>query len=206
MCATERIPIPQRDKATRIFEVSRYPSLLPFSCLMFFYLSSHLPNLFAELSPSFEYKVKGAFIYNFTKFIKWPPEVWEQNMAFTIGLFEADRFGPALEVFGGKTVFGKEVKIKHFASIDTIEFCHVLFIGSSKRNRIQNILGSLKEQSILTIGESERFIELGGIINFVIVDGKVKFEINREEARRSNLKISSDLLSLALNLQQDKNE
>ena len=71
-----------------------------------------------------------------------------------------------------------------------------------KKQHLRHALKLVKGKSILTIGESENFIDLGGIINFLIIDGKVRFEIDHEAARRSNLKVSSDLLALAVNSRQ----
>lgn len=76
--------------------------------------------------------------------------------------------------------------------------CHIVFISTSERNRLPEILLSLKGTSVLTVGEMNHFAVSGGMINFVRKGNKIRFQINREEATKAGLKISSKLLSLAL--------
>ena len=154
-----------------------------------------------QASPPLEYKVKGAFIYNFTKFIQWSPESLEDHDVFIVGLFGEDRFGNTLDLFHDKTIHGKRVEIRRFNAIRELEFCHILFISSSEKERFPTILSSIDNRNVLTIGECDDFTDRGGIINFLTVAGKIRFQINHEAAKESNLKISSNLLMLAVNSQ-----
>ena len=76
--------------------------------------------------------------------------------------------------------------------------CHILFVSTSEKPRLTQILGGLKGSSVLTVGEMDRFTESGGMINFVKVGTKIRFQINNEAAANAKLKISSKLLNLAL--------
>ena len=73
----------------------------------------------------------------------------------------------------------------------------MLFISSSQESRLPQVMQNLHGSSVLTVGEMERFIPSGGIINFVIERNKVRFEISPSGAERARLKLSSQLLSLA---------
>ncbi|HEX4645009.1 MAG TPA: YfiR family protein, partial [Verrucomicrobiae bacterium] len=86
---------------------------------------------------------------------------------------------------------------KKFDSVVEATNCQVLFISASERKRFPEILDALRGKCILTVSESDRFIQAGGMINFIIVDRKVRFQINNQPARKAGLTISSDLLNLA---------
>jgi hypothetical protein len=75
--------------------------------------------------------------------------------------------------------------------------CNILFVNASERRRFQAAAAALKESAILTVGETPGFIKDGGVINFNLQDGKVRFEINVDVAVQKRLRISSKLLSVA---------
>ena len=147
---------------------------------------------------SSEYQIKAAFLYNFAKFVEWPAKALpETSTSMTLCILGEDPFGTDLEQsLDGKTVNGKSIAIKRFRGIRGLEVCHILFISSSERLHLPEILDALREASVLTVGETEQFAKLGGIINFTIEENKVRFEINVDAVERAGLKISSRLLKL----------
>ncbi|MBI1764110.1 MAG: YfiR family protein [Acidobacteria bacterium] len=146
-----------------------------------------------------EYQVKAAFLFNFAKFVEWPAETFNDASApFVIGLLGDDPFGNTLDqAINGKAINGHPLLIKRLKRGQNLRGCHILFISSSERGRWAQIFESLRGASVLTIGEAEQFTEQGGLINFVIEGGKVRFEINAEPAEQCHLKISSRLQILA---------
>ena len=146
-----------------------------------------------------EYRVKAAFLYNFTKFVEWPGDAFvDGGGAFVIGLVGSDPFGPTLDqTVASKSVNGRQLQVRRLKPGQTPRGCQILFIGASERRRLPQILDSLRGLSVLTVSEMEQFNQLGGMINFVMEDSKVGFEINAVAADRAHLKISSKLLQLA---------
>lgn len=146
-----------------------------------------------------EYQVKAAFLYNFAKFVEWPGDVLtDSNDPIKIGVIGDDPFGTDLdETIKGKTVKDRELVIERFHQIQELEFCHILFIGSPERKSLLRILERLKKFCILTVGETEEFTRYGGMIRFLIVENRVRFEINVEAIDQAGLKISSKILKLA---------
>lgn len=145
-----------------------------------------------------EYEIKAAFLYNFVKFVEWPNEALpETSDTITVCVLGDDPAGEALESINGKTVKARRLVVRRIQPIKGIESCHVLFISSSEESRLPQVMQNLHGSSVLTVGEMERFIPSGGIINFVIERNKVRFEINPNGAERARLKLSSQLLSLA---------
>ena len=147
-----------------------------------------------------EYQIKAAFLYNFVKFVDWPTQAYAGPTSPTvIGILGENMFGHNLEqAIHNKVIHHHSLQFKQFDSAAEVTNCQVLFISASERNRFPQILAALRGKSILTVSESGHFIPDGGMINFIIVDRKVRFQINNRAARQAGLIISSDLLNLAM--------
>jgi hypothetical protein len=143
-----------------------------------------------------EYEVKAAFVYNFAKFVEWPQTPLGATSFCVVGQEQAYS---ALEVVvRGRTIGGRPPEVKRVNSgPEARGQCQILFIASKEAGRTAAILSALKDDSILTIGESEKFLEQGGTINFLLEDSRVRFEISLPPAHRAHLAISSKLLQLA---------
>lgn len=146
-----------------------------------------------------EYQVKALFLYNFAKYIQWPPEVFASaGASITIGIVGNDNFGNDLpNMVNGKTVDGRPFVIKHLSANDDFQGCQILFISNSESGHLEAILGKVGTLPILTVGETDSFLANGGIINFVLKNGNVRLEINLVSSDKARLKISSRLLSVA---------
>jgi hypothetical protein len=153
----------------------------------------------AEMTVAQEYQVKAIFLFNFVQFVTWPAATFSNpHMPITIGILGDDPFGPFLEeAVRGEVIDGRSLTIKRFRGINEASDSHVLFVSKSETGRLRQILAALQGMSILTVGETEAFARQGGIINFITVDNKVRYEINVAAARRANLDISSKVLRLA---------
>lgn len=112
-----------------------------------------------------EYQIKAAFLYNFTKFVSWPPQSFsDANAAFVIGVL-GDIFCPMLDqTLAGKKVNGHPISIKRLKLNSPLQGCHILFISSSERRKLLTIFDSLRDASVLTIGECDQFTQQGGMI------------------------------------------
>lgn len=152
----------------------------------------------AAQSDSLEYRVKAAFLYNFTKFVDWPDASLPDGSPLTICVVGADPFGQALDsTLNGKTTNDHDLRARRISDSEELADCRVLFIGYEEMLRLRHWIELVGDRPVLTVGEVPRFAELGGMIQFVIVDGKVRFDINHEATRRAGLHMSSRLLSLA---------
>jgi len=156
-----------------------------------------LPGLASAQEVS-EYSVKAAFLYNFAKFVEWPSNVSDPGTPLIIGVLGRDPFqGEIDRAVEGKVVNGRRLTIKRFPSIEAFQYCHILFISSSERENLPRIIATLRNSCVLTVSDTDRFAHIGGIINFVAIENRIRFEINQGAAERAGLKISSKLLSLA---------
>jgi hypothetical protein len=160
-----------------------------------------VPTAFAEPgAAAIEYKLKAVFLLNFTKFIEWPAQAFSGETApIVICIAGMDPFGRVLdEAVEGETVQGRALEIKRLSLGQDLRACHIAFFGRSTASRLAELLPGLRGSHTLTVGEMENgFLQQGGAMNFVLVDQKVRFEVNPDIATRANLKISSKLLVLA---------
>jgi len=147
-----------------------------------------------------EYQIKAAFLFNFAKFVDWPPRKFtEPNSPLIIGIVGSDPFGGLLEEqVQDQRINDRTVVVKHVEDIEELRKCHIIFICRSESDRLGSILNEVRGDNVLTVGETDKFISKGGIINFVMVGDRVRFEINNSAARHAGLKISSQLSSVAL--------
>jgi len=157
------------------------------------------PCLCAQAQDAGEYPVKAAFLYNFAKFVEWPPEAMGASSApLVLGVLGDDPFGSSIDqLVAGKTANGRQLSVRRLKWGQDLGQCHILFICSSERKRVPQILDSLKGTTVLTVGEMEQFSQQGGMIQFVLEQSKVRFEINVGAADRARLRVSSKLLALA---------
>jgi hypothetical protein len=146
-----------------------------------------------------EYQVKAAFLYNFAKFVEWPsPAFPGSSTLFRICVLGRDPFGDTLtSIVQGKSIAGHPILSLHVQSPAEARSCHVLFLSQSDPETLKQGLDQLRDLPVLTVGESSDFLPLGGMINFVLEEDRLRFEINLGAAERHHLKLSSKLLAVA---------
>lgn len=156
----------------------------------------------ADPDGSSEYLIKAGFIYNFAQLVQWPDAAFPQSDSpIVIGIVGNDPFGATIDsVVQGKKLNGRNLIVKRFKWVKDgkeIRECNILFVSSSERDRLDEIIQTVKWLPILTIGETPGFATRGGIINLTLEGNRVRFEVDIEAAKQANLNISSRLLALA---------
>ena len=147
---------------------------------------------------SLEYEVKAAFLFNFVQFVEWPGESLRAGEPFRICLTAENPFGGVLErTVSGELAAGRPIEIETIAPEAPPSRCQVLFVPRTLAAREPAILRLVGTLPILTVGESARFLDSGGLVNFVVEGGHVRFDINADGAAARGLRISSKLLRVA---------
>ena len=162
-------------------------------------LWSASPKALSQNEESAEYPVKLAFLFNFTHFVEWPTDSFRDPGApLVICIVGRDPFRQDLEAeLRTRKVGDHSVEVRTQTPNDKLSVCHIVFVPVTEKNQADRILRGLQGSRTLTVGETEGFAVLGGIINLTVEDNKVHFEINRLAADRAGLKISSKRLSIA---------
>jgi hypothetical protein len=146
-----------------------------------------------------EYQVKAAFLYNFAKFVEWPPQAFgvAANSIIVCVVGETPIYAFLETAVIDKTAWNRSLAVRKVSDAQDATGCHILFIGRADRKRIPAVLAAITQWGVLTVGETPEFVADGGVVNFKLENGRVRFEINVDAARREKLRISSKLLSLA---------
>lgn len=151
------------------------------------------------VAPPNEYALKSVFLYNFCHFIEWPDSAFASpNDPFVIGIVGDDPFGSSLrEAVAGEAYRNHPIVIEHYRSAKDIRHCHLLFVARSENSHVDAILGALNSKSVVTIGETEDFLDHGGMIALPTDRNRVRLRIKPSTMRAANLNVSSKLLRVA---------
>jgi hypothetical protein len=144
----------------------------------------------AQVRPPNEYELKAAFLFNFAKFVDWPPNAFASpDASFLVCVLGTDPFGGALDdALRGKVIAEHPARVSRIKRVADITGCQILFVAASESHLLPEVL---------VIGETNDFASSGGAIQFTLEDNRVRFFINPDAADRAGLKISSKLLALA---------
>lgn len=153
-----------------------------------------------------EYQLKGAFLYNFTKFIDWPTNAFPSPDApLVIGIVGDDPFGKTMDdLVRNDVIRNHPLVIKRLRAGDDLRTCHILFISRSETRRLPQLLDQLKGSPVLTVGDMGGFAEQGGMINLQVMEKTMRLEINQTIATEAGLQISSKLLKLSRIVNQSR--
>jgi hypothetical protein len=155
---------------------------------------------------SSEYLIKAGFIYNFANLVQWPSTSFAQpDSPIVIVILGEDHFGTTLDrALEGKKVNARPFVIKRARSVSELQRtlgpqkeCQILYVSTSEMPHLGEAIQVLRGAPVLTIGETPGFARSGGIINLILEDNKVRFEVNVQAAKDADLNISSRLLALA---------
>jgi len=150
----------------------------------------------AEVVP--EARLKAAFVSKFPQFVEWPRQVLDGRQALDVCVAAPDPFGADLaELLAGETANGRPLALRRIESAAEVPQCHLLFLPARPEGR-HPLLAAAAARPILTVGDSPGFLDEGGMVGLRVVNGRVRFEIDEAAARRTGLRISSQLLRLAL--------
>ena len=146
-----------------------------------------------------EYALKAVFLYNFCRFIEWPKSEFASSTdPIIIAVIGEDPFGSLLEeAVHGETVRGHPIKIQRYRKPESIGQCHLLFISQSEAGPMDAILAAVAGKSVVTVGETDAFLDQGGMIALTADRNRVRLHINPSLLRAANLDVSSKLLRVA---------
>ncbi|MGR8930403.1 MAG: YfiR family protein [Gammaproteobacteria bacterium] len=143
----------------------------------------------SQADDSLEYKIKAAYLYNFTKFITWPEK---DSATFNLCIIRDDPFQNLLDSLENKTALDKPIRVFRYTDIGQAKDCHIIYID---RERLA--LSGPQTTGSLTVSSRPDFAESGGMIGFVLEDEKVKLHINLKALKQSGLGISAKLIEVA---------
>ena len=146
-----------------------------------------------------EYEIKAAFLYNFARYVEWPPErLPPASEPFVVTVLGEDPFGETLDALvRDRTIHDRRLTVRRVTRVEDVGNSQILFISRSEAEDLPRILQRLEAAPILTVGETPQFAERGGMIRFRREGERIGFDINVASTERAGLRVSSQLLKLA---------
>ena len=142
--------------------------------------------------------IKAAYLYKFAGYVQWPDVAPDSTEPITIGVIGANALAEELAtVTSGRKVNQRPISVRRLEAAQTLDDVEILFIGAQERGRLPGLLSTTSRMPILTVTELEGALRSGSVINFVVSDQRVRFEISLRAADSSGLKLSSRLLAVA---------
>jgi hypothetical protein len=142
-----------------------------------------------------EYQLKAVFLFNFAQFVEWPPAAFgESTSSLNVCIAGDDPFGSELEaVMQGESVGGRPLAVERLADVEVAQRCHLIYVNQPEQ-QLRATLQKLKGKPVLTVGETQAFMEAGGMIRFNMDGKKIRLMINPKAADEAQLRLSSKLL------------
>jgi hypothetical protein len=146
-----------------------------------------------------ERRVKAAFLYKFAGYAEWPAGTFSgPDAPLTIGVMADEPLAAELtRTVSGRTSNGRSVNVTKLKPFDSLAGVHIVFIGRSEDARLAALIHTAEPRPVLIVTESARALTQGGMINFVLSEGRVRFEVDLASVERSSLVLSSRLLAVA---------
>ncbi len=153
----------------------------------------------AETPSLLEQRVKAAFLYQFAGYVEWPAQSFAQpDTPVSIAVMGAEPLGAELkQLSAGRTVGGRKVEVRQVRPGEAFAGAHILFIGGAETARLAQAAQTAKPRPVLIVTEAEGALDQGSMINFVIVERRVRFEVALDSVEKNGLRLSSRLLAVA---------
>lgn len=150
-----------------------------------------------------EERIKAAYLYNFAAYVEWPEGTLDAaDSSLTVGIVGDESLADELErIVAGRSVHGRRLEVRRVAAADSLAGLHILFIASNEAETLTQLVAEAQPNSILVVTESDDALASGSVINFRLIDQRVRFEVSLDAADKSRLSISSRLLAVAEHVQ-----
>lgn len=143
------------------------------------------------------YEIHSMLMFNFLKYIEWPASA--QNGDFVIAVVgDDDVYNTLSKYYSARKINGQNVVIKNYGSVESIQNAHVVYLASGKSNQFDDLKAKFSGKPTLLITDHAGLGKKGSNINFRVISGKLKFEINKEAFNQAKLKVASQLEAMAI--------
>ena len=161
-------------------------------------LLASAPALPALPAPG-EYQVKAVFLFNFARFVEWPPVTFvSANAPFSLCVYGDDPFGADLDaVVRGESAGGRQIVVRRLHELRDVAQCQIVFIAGSADRELEPLLATLDRRATLTVSDLEGAARRGAMIHMMTVNGRIRLRINIDAVRAAHLTVSSNLLRAA---------
>jgi hypothetical protein len=148
-----------------------------------------------------EDEVEAAFLYRFAGFVDWPPEAFA-GQDFTIAVLGSDSiFRELQQMLPNHPLKNRPAQVRRIRGLDELRDAQILFVGPRYNDELKMVTARVANRPVLVVTASDHGLDDGSCVNFLVVDRRVRFEVSLTAADRVGLKVSSELLSVAVRVQ-----
>ena len=145
-------------------------------------------------------KIKGIYMYQFAKNVNWANKEYNTG-DFIIGVYgERGLYNQLSTTYSGKLVGSQVIKVKYFEASSNVTNCHILYIAKKNSSKVVDLSKKLKSGKTLIVSDEKGLLTSGSVINFIIKDSRIAFEISTTNAKKKELEIGQKLTKLATNV------
>ena len=164
---------------------------------MFVFLCCFLTPVEAATQENRANKIKAAYLLQFSKYVIWPAASFkDEQKSIALCILGQDTFGSVIDQVNS-TFHDRTVEIKRIQDLESVQACHILFVDSNREQTMDDITTVVDNRPILIVGAEDGFLAKGGMINFVQVGKKLRFNIHLNHSEQNELQLSSKLLKVA---------
>ena len=165
-------------------------------------IKTFLVVLFVFFTSIFAHAQKAKYqvdiIYRLSQHFTWPETAEDQKFVIGVVCSAADFDSFKKHAMSKKVFQDHPIEVRRYDCNGPIEPCDLLYISNEFKNEMKLILEQTKDLPTLIISDQEGFGRMGSVINFVDKNGKLKFELNQDQANRRGLQVSEKLKNIAI--------
>lgn len=144
------------------------------------------------------WRLKAAFIFRFPQFVEWPASAVDGRPTVELCALTPGPLPRVLEeLASGEAIGGRALAVRVVRARRAVDGCHVLFVSGPEAER-RAVLKLVATSPVLTVGDTAGFLDEGGIIRLILLNNRLRFEVSTANARRAHLRLSAQLLRLAV--------
>lgn len=154
-------------------------------------------NIQAQMGKTYQEKSAAMYIYNFTRYFEWPEEA--KSGEFVIAVVGDDVLFNELEsIVAGRMVGTQKISVQNHKNVTDVTSCHILFLAENPSRRMNNVVEQMNSYPTLFITSLDGATRNGSVINFIVRDQTMRFELHRTNATVKGLQVDSRLDNLAI--------
>lgn len=139
-------------------------------------------------------ELQAIYLYNFAKYTTWP----DNFTSFVVGIYDDEAIHSIVDTkLTDKKIKGHPIEVKLIENDEEVKKCHIIYISDPNSKNLTSIIESVQQQNILIVTERD-LIKKGAMVSFLLLDNKLRFKINEEAIRNTQMTVSDGLLGLAL--------
>ncbi len=140
--------------------------------------------------------MKGVYLYNFIRFASWPDDPGSRTKVI-VAVYGSPVFADQLEVISQKSEYPPDMEVRRCQTVSCVDGAHVLYVHDMEDVRLLALLEHVAKHPVMTVSDEADFVQLGGMLELVEEEERLRFDVNLKAIRDSGLYLNADVLDMA---------